>query len=477
MATAFTLNPKDSQSKIPAKSKKSLGKLILSVPNPDRFFADSNWNGTGQWQIKLSQENFASLSKALEAAGYRNSSKSAGSYVGEVDGTKIKLIVSGKASAGGAGGAADAKTTRMQELGSAWIIRRAIKDNIKYKTWEDIRKDPKYKELVSIYPAVDDDPEWLQGYYAQQKKMLEEFSDAKFDEFNREGGFMDYISKLVASKYGISKKDTWNPADIWLIQNEKAVIADIKSIVEGSKASQTIEELNAVLRKMFKERRVVGISLKKISGKVARYEEYNVDDEGTGLDDNYMYEIKSIKCDLTWNGKGFGTQDSTVIVGGPGEEYKFQIKGNDTAKISNLKFEPTAKGATAARMGKAPLEMVSALIADNGLSFKNENKEFPKNAAEFEKSKAKFIKAFNTLKAGKVDTKVSGSAEFAQNMKEGLSSKDTKVVAAAHSKLMQLSFIADILSLPLIKRNKFMTDMVFIAAKKGDKFGPFGKLY
>ena len=91
-----------------------------------------------------------------------------------------------------------AQLTRMQELGSAWIFRRALKDKIRYKKWEDILNDPKYDELGGkngIYPNVDKD--WLETFYLQQKKMLEEFSNSKFTEFNREYGFMKYISNLV----------------------------------------------------------------------------------------------------------------------------------------------------------------------------------------------------------------------------------------------------------------------------------------
>ena len=40
-----------------------------------------------------------------------------------------------------------AELTAMQERGSAWIMRRAIKDNKKYTKVDSILKDPKYKEL------------------------------------------------------------------------------------------------------------------------------------------------------------------------------------------------------------------------------------------------------------------------------------------------------------------------------------------
>ncbi len=31
--------------------------------------------------------------------------------------------------------------TRMQELGSAWVFKRAIQDNKTWSSWEDIKKD------------------------------------------------------------------------------------------------------------------------------------------------------------------------------------------------------------------------------------------------------------------------------------------------------------------------------------------------
>ena len=47
----------------------------------------------------------------------------------------------------------------------------------------------------------------------------------------------------------------------------------------------------------------------------------------------------------------------------------------------------------------------------------------------------------------------------------------------ATSKLMQMEFLAMLSGMKVANRNEFMTDMVFLAAKKGKRFGPFGKLY
>ena len=115
--------------------------------------------------------------------------------------------------------------TEMQEKTSAWIFDQALNHNRKYKSADDILNDDKFKKEVigttnkkGIYPYVD--LTWVNSFYKQQKRFLDEFSDAKFKEFSVKGGFMDFVSKLVNQKYGINKKDAWDPADVWCIQNE-----------------------------------------------------------------------------------------------------------------------------------------------------------------------------------------------------------------------------------------------------------------
>ena len=129
-----------------------------------------------------------------------------------------------------------AELTAMQERGSAWIMRRAIKDNKKYINADSISKDPKYKELKKLYPVID--KAWINTFFLQQKKMLHEFSNAKFKEFNRDEGFMAFITNLVREKFGISQKDNWNPADIWLIANPKKIEQQKESFLKLMHAIQ-----------------------------------------------------------------------------------------------------------------------------------------------------------------------------------------------------------------------------------------------
>lgn len=373
-----------------------------------------------------------------------------------------------------------AELTRRQELGSAWILRRSLKDNIRYNSWEDIVKDPKYEELAGpkgIYPEINS--EWIKTFYLQQKKMLEEFSNPQFTEFNREYGFMEYISKLVKDKFGISKKDSWDPADIWCIKNEKKVISEINELLKENRLS-TLNDLNAVLRTYFNDRIIVGISLKKISGSQAKYEEVNVKGDSFPSVKDLSYKVVFLKCSLDLKQiRGdfyFSTQDARVDVEAFENNkkiiYKTQIKGTSTSSFSNLKWEPTASTGSAARIGKAPVDMVAKLMKEYGINFNNSNSKYPKNESEFIKNKNHYIKIFNSLK-NKVEIDIKSQKDFYDNFKLMFLLDPV----TANSKLMQIEFLNEVIKLSENELNNFFTEIIFLAQKKGDQFGPFGKLY
>ena len=81
----------------------------------------------------------------------------------------------------------DAEFTAMQEKATAWVLKRAFEDNIKFKSPESIIKDPKTKRgLNAIFsyqnralfsfsiPIQTKTPEakWLNTFHLQQKKLL-----------------------------------------------------------------------------------------------------------------------------------------------------------------------------------------------------------------------------------------------------------------------------------------------------------------
>ena len=367
---------------------------------------------------------------------------------------------------------ADAKTTLMQEKASTYVFERVLKDN---KTWPSVEKmmedDITMNGIKDVYPSVD--YEWLEVFHKQHQKMFSLYSSAQFDVFDHSGtgSFMDYISQLVNQKFGVTKKDNWDPADMWIIKGSVASVTKVmEDNVSGSKATQTIEELNSIMREMFKKKIVVGVSLKKVSGSQAKWEEFNVKELTLEERDDYNFPDVESKIRLDAN----MSQDTVVkLTKSGGQGYKFQIKANDSRSFSNLKWEATQIGAGAARGGKAQVDQVVQLLKDNGQDFDKSNRNYPQNIEDFRKKQREYVQMFDRVKS-KAETEISTSEEFIANIEN----KFLTEPHVANSKLMQLAFLDAVYKIaPKKGRLEVWTDMVFLAIKKGNKFGPFGKLY
>ena len=420
----------------------------------------------------------------------------------------------------------DAEFTAMQELGTAFILKRAFEDNVDFGSAEDIVKDPKTKDglqkifryngqrLLKFQRSIakgTPEEKWLTNFYLQQKTLLSEFSDSSFTVFNREGGFMEFITDLIRDNVepGISKKDAWNPADIWLIKEKNVFRKKLKKAISGPSGTNTIAELNTLMRSMFINREVVGISLKLVTGAEAQYEEINVNDSffkklqmGEG---DYTYKLNRVVFRLNIEKGEFKTQDLKIYLkNSKGVEVaEFQVKGNQTSDFSNLKFEGKDKG-SAAKLGQAPLNLVKLLAeeADKDLYNKttNNNRNYPKSLTEFKSRVDEYEKMFKkvasnsfvigeigisdrTMNIPKSSTLDAGSkpmSEFEYNFSTVFNSNKKKPKVIANAKLMELYFLHRLMSLTATKRDTFLTDLLFIAQKKGNKvfdFGPFGKLY
>ena len=381
------------------------------------------------------------------------------------------------------GGKPDGKTTAMQEAGSRYVFEYAL--NNKKSGWATRTKfgtDKKMMEgLEKIYPDVTG--EWLDVFWKQHKVILEKFSNSKINKFDHTGGFMKEITTIVNKNFGISKKDNWNPADIWGVRgNSDKVIEKVQATVSGTKDSQTIQQLNALLRGMYKAKELVGISLKKTSGSEAKWEEYNI--EALTLDEVDDYKYKKIDLTMNIQGGNDWTQDTKVNLkqSGGGPEYDFQIKANDSSKFTNLKYESTPVGGRSARGGKAEVKAVEALLKDNDVlgDFQNKHQNYPMDFDQFmaQSIKGRDLKDWKRMYnkvAKKATTNCSNDDEFVNILgKKFASDKPWE----ANSKLMQMHFLSQALDITdKSGYTEFWTDMVFLSIKKGDRFGPFGKLY
>ena len=454
--------------------------------------------------------------------------------------------------------------TRMQELGSAWVFKRAIQDNAVWDSWEEIKQDEDtYEEIKKIWDkvggvrwndAVDD--EWLESFYKQQEALLSKIGKPNFTEFTRDGSqdgspyrlpdskrsgkpFMEWIEEYLQDEFKIGNKDNWNPADIWLIQDEekykklivKATSTKIKT--KGSMKAQ-LSQLNQIFRILFRNRKIMGISLKKVGSGSATYKEINVTQSYFKKIETAQMKLIGVRCYLGTKKinmkkdtdkksptfgkmivdqvaeqralrKGLGTtgyptietQDTVLTIEDKdnGFTYTVQIKNTSTTKMDNLKFEPTEKGKSAARMGKATREFVFDIMKTYGIlkKFPTTHQRYSKTKTDFTRSKMSAvesqIKNIQSKCRGLGFTADMGS--MPRNMAPVIGAINIKEVMGrkaeawtANSKLQQLSFLNAILSLSKEDTNSFCTDLIYLAAKQGRTggffgagYGSFGKIY
>ena len=398
--------------------------------------------------------------------------------------------------------------TKAQEMGSAFIFERALRYNKRWATWEKLKKDEVVvKVLNKIWKecAVGTDRvtnDWYKNFHAQNKKLLEVVGSHQFTIFERDGRFMKWVTKHVRDHGWAAggKKDNWNPADIWISTNKQQEwIKKLEDAVTverphahsnlGTAVDLQLLQFNAIMRALFRKKEIWGISLKKVSKETAEWAEVNVHwdndaDKKLGFHQlkamRFHYDSTNCDCGRKEDKNGtiqLSTQDTKLNVKGAANNmYKFQIKANDSTKFSGLKYEPTDDTAGSARLGKATVEYVEDLFKKYGsrLKFSGSKDDYPQDAEEFLKQKDKWIHVIGRVKGHGVTIGTATELEAYNNILLIFNSQPY----VSNSKLMQLSWLDSFFKVPgKDNRDKFLTDMVFIAQKMGLRYGPFGKLY
>ena len=107
--------------------------------------------------------------------------------------------------------------------------------------------------------------EWKEGSVKGANEIYEKVggSGYKFVRGDRllDDGSIKKAFGRVKGQTNLSSEDKWNPADIWMVKESE--IGEIKSHLDGEK---TIDCLNNALLQLFNEKKLIGISLKKIEG-------------------------------------------------------------------------------------------------------------------------------------------------------------------------------------------------------------------
>ena len=403
------------------------------------------------------------------------------------DSPKFRVEATGKSSGGGG----SKVTTDMQERASMWIIRRALARSEVFDTWDDVGKDEEYPKLLKLFPTIENEVKWKKSFMAQNARMFPILKDySEFKEYSRPKKGLDNFPAFLTRqmkrfpKYNLG---TWNPADIWLVKNKK----DVKDAITDALAKMNPKHpdvllLNKVMRQLWKDGDLIGISLKKVTGSSAHWITQNIEKVSMSKRKEYDLVLDSARCHCNLKGtKGnrkLETKEARIFqYEGTTKMYEWQITSNSgSSNYSNLKYEASGATSKAARAGKAPVDRVQETLKFYNKKAGNEHEDYPKNAEQFRANYKLWRSRFLVLKKAKVITRCSTGKEFCNNIIESFESQKTgkEQTGVTTTKLMEVAFLCAVYSIKKKKdRNSFMSEILLHAMKKGFHYGPFGKLY
>ena len=161
---------------------------------------------------------------------------------------------------------------------------------------------PTGKEFQKIYKGYDD--EWAETFKLQAESLKGYLKSNKGYQYSRDDGIMPEIESFAKQYCGVNQMDNWNPADIYIVKknqitNIKKKLEEIKKI-PGDDAVR-LDSLNGYMVDQFKTKKLLGISLKKITSGKVKLEETNI---GADRVEKISLVKNSFKCDLDMNAKG-----------------------------------------------------------------------------------------------------------------------------------------------------------------------------
>ena len=375
--------------------------------------------------------------------------------------------------------------TKIQEEGSTVIFNRVLIDNKSFAKEEDIMKDPttakKLKEVFKEYEYRL--PDWIHTYYQQQKQFLKIYKNSKWDKFVYEGNdfvtfFRNNLPRVVRdplTQEKVGDYTTWNPSDIWAAYDLKEVQRQIKECFPID--PQNVVQLNNILAKLMDEKKLVGISLKKVQDKKeATIKLVNDTESHKVLTEIETLKLKGgIKFDID---NLYQDTDNTKIIFGSGmDEYKVIVR----RATNNISFATSIKRTPAAQGGQAPVDMVIKLLNEKASNetFKNNHKDYPQSAKDWDGMPQdqfdKYKKWFDFVSKHFHKSNVEFSTFYELIYNYYMDGERGQKLAIA--KLLSLNFWYD--SLSNHKNNKeFWKDLLYLGLKIGNrgKFAPHAKI-
>ena len=429
------------------------GKDISVILNPSTDFKEVKIP-----RIVEEQDNIAAVKRKLS---------------GSINLTGMKIQFGNGSGVGGS--RIDAKTTAMQENATRFICEQFIEKN----------KFPKNSEIEKIYPGYDED--WHNTFTLQATTLKTYLTGAPGGvsgySYSRDvvGTIMPFIEDIAINKCGVRTKDSWNPADIYIVRTnkERNIKKEIKAIGDSSlEKPQKLTALNDYMRSRFKTKELIGISLKKL-GRTVKTEETNVKKISA------IKEIKivdeSVKLDLDLNDKGeFITGEMSLQLNVKDHIVNVQIRAFSGGERESTQMDMTGIG-EAAKLGKvSSREAIDPYIRKFILSRRMAT-DLPGVGRFSEGDITKYVNEFLIIK----DIKIGGSnIYFGKNdwettLREAvkLEKENNRTASQLSSKLQCFRWVKIFNTIEQRGKLKdFLSILYFGAKKQYDTAGPFLKI-
>lgn len=238
-----------------------------------------------------------------------------------------------------------------------------------------------FSEVVEVYPDLAKNlalrTAWMSTFQKQAEALKNYLgSNNKGYIYSRDerNGFMSFIEDIAKSRCGVSTKDNWDPADIYMVKKtkENVIRKKLDSITKNTDEMANIYSLNAYMRELIQSKDLLPVSLKAIS-KTKTKADLELSNMGKGKAKELIFEnVGPLKCYAN-----FGTNNKT-----PTEIDNGEIAGQFRAGESLVNWQtrnfnmstprggvqtdltPTGKDA-GAKIGKASADAIDDFFSKN----------------------------------------------------------------------------------------------------------------
>tara|TARA_B100002019_G_scaffold4323_1_gene3611 strand:+ start:1174 stop:2514 length:1341 start_codon:yes stop_codon:yes gene_type:complete len=362
---------------------------------------------------------------------------------------KIRLIYKKKGGGGGSG--AGAALTKLSESAQcmyaamAWKKRGKISNaDVTCENFND--RDVKTKTLTDEkYEAMCNDlpDDWINSCLSGAKKLYEKYSGGNYTfhrgspVVNQIEGHFKRIKRLEGVRMDLNK---WSPADIYLVRKD----FDIGCLAQ----EKTILGLNACMQRELEDGKLIGVSLKKITGQ-ARLKPMN--QSGTAPTVKYDgYELSETSMDGYLKVKVNGTTAAKI---------QFRSFGGETSLTG---WQGEVKGASA-NQGKISYGPINLILRNHGVT------QVKANAAADAKRNDDAVAtqiAKGMIELGALKGKT----------KDHLMLIKSKSNKWRYSKLQVVQLLSIIEKLQPAKQNQVMEDLFLYASSQSQYSAPYMKM-